>query len=200
MVQLAFKPLTILPPRFETRCCKEPLRLWAVRAWEEDTPAGEEPLEWIVLTSVPTLTLEQAWERVNWYEHRWVVEDYHQGLKTGCHLEQRQMQSVDRMKRLLGFLSPLAVRLLQLRDLARREPEQPAHALLDADLVIVVAAQTGQSPTTMTMHAFWTAIAQMGGYLARHGDGPPGWKTLWKGWLRVQTLLEGVHLASHLRL
>lgn len=125
MVQLAFQPLTILPPRFETRCGKEPLRLWAVRVWEEDTPAGEEPLEWIVLTSVPTLTWEQVWERVNWYEHRWVVEDYHQGLKTGCHLEQRQMQSVDRVKRLLGFLSPLAVRLLQLRDLARREPEQP---------------------------------------------------------------------------
>lgn len=149
---------------------------------------------------MPTLTLEQAWERVNWYERRWVVEDYHQGLKTGCHLEQRQVQSVDRLKRLLGFLSPLAVRLLQLRDLARKAPDRPACEVLDADVLAIVAAQTSQSPTTMTTLAFWRAVAQMGGYLARRGDGPPGWKTLWKGWLRVQTLLEGVHLAFHLRL
>jgi len=64
----------------------------------------------------------------------------------------------------------------------------------------MVAAQIGQAPALMTTGAFWKAVAQMGGYLARHGDGPPGWKTLWRGWLRVQTLLEGVHLASHLRL
>jgi hypothetical protein len=71
---------------------------------------------------------------------------------------------------------------------------------LDADLLAIVARQTNQPPTTMTAQAFWKAVAQMGGYLARSGDGPPGWKTLWKGWLRVQTLLEGVHLAPHLRL
>ena len=199
-VQLAFGPVTLLPPRFETRCGKEPLLGWAIRVWEEQTPVGEEPLEWILLTSVPTTTLEQAWERVDWYRHRWIVEDYHQCLKTGCRLEARQVQSADRLIRLLGLLSPLAVRLLYLRDLARCEPERPAHEVLDADLLAIVAAQSGQSPTRMTTGAFWKAVAQMGGYLARRGDGPPGWKTLWQGWLRVQTLLEGAHLAAQLRL
>lgn len=200
VVQLAYGSVTVLPPRFEKRCGKEPVRVWAIRVWEEQTPAGEEPLEWILLTSVPTTTLEQAWERVGWYEHRWTVEDYHQCLKTGCRLEERQVQSADRLIRLLGLLSPLAVRLLLLRDLARREPERPAHDVLDADLLGIVAAQANQAPAQMTTGAFWQTVAQMGGYLARHGDGPPGWKTLWKGWLRVQTLLEGVHLAFHLRL
>jgi hypothetical protein len=200
VVQLALGTVTILPPRFEKRCSKEPLPLWAIRVWEEQTPAGEEPLEWLLVTSVSTSTLEQAWERVAWYECRWVVEDYHQCLKTGCRLEERQVQSADRLRRLLGFLSPLAVRLLQLRDLSRREPERPAHEVLDADLLAVVAAQAGLAPMSMTTQTFWKAVAQMGGYLARQSDGPPGWKTLWKGWLRVQTLLEGVHLAFHLRL
>ena len=152
------------------------------------------------MTSVPTTTLEQAWERVGWYEHRWIVEDYQQCLKTGCRLEERQVQSADRLIRLLGLLSPLAVRLLCLRDLARREPERPAHEVLAADLLAIVAAQAGQAPTQMTTGAFWKAVAQLGGYLARQGDGPPGWKTLWRGWLRVQTLLEGVHLAAQLHL
>jgi hypothetical protein len=108
------------------------------------------------------------------------------------------VQSAARLIRLLGLLSPLAVRLLQLRDLARREPERPARQVLDRDLLAIVAAQAGQEPASMTTEAFWKTVAQMGGYLARRGDGPPGWKTLWKGWLRVQTLLEGVHLAFHL--
>ncbi|GHO73508.1 hypothetical protein KSD_12790 [Ktedonobacter sp. SOSP1-85] len=174
--------------------------LWAVRVWEELTPADEEPLEWILLTSVPTTTLAQAWERVEWYKHRWVVEEYHQCLKTGCRLEERQLQRVERIMRLLGLLSPVAMRLLQLRDLSRQEPQAPASQVFEADVLAVVAAQTGQSPTQMTTEAAWKAVAQMGGYLARRSDGPPGWKPLWRGWLRVQTLLEGVRLASHLRL
>ena len=96
VVQFAFGPLTMLAPRFEKRFSKAPLEVGAIRVWEEQTPAGEEPLEWILLTSVPTTTLEQAWERVGWYEHRWVVEDYHQCLKTGCRLEERQAQTAAR--------------------------------------------------------------------------------------------------------
>jgi hypothetical protein len=129
-----------------------------------------------------------------------VVVEYHQCLQTGCRLEERLVRHADRLIRLLGVWSELSVRLLHLRDLARREPERPAHEILDPELLTVVATQSGQSPALMTTEAFWKAVAQMGGYVARHGDGPPGWKTLWKGWLRVQTLLEGVHLATHLRL
>jgi len=198
LIQLAFGALTLLPPRNEPRANKQPFSLWVVRLWEEEPPPGEEPLEWVLLTSLPTTTLEQAWERTNWYSHRWVVEDYHQCLKTGCRLEQRQLQSVERFFRLLGLFSPIAVRLLQLRDLARSQPDRPAQELIEADLLTVVATQAGLDPSTMTTEVFWREVARLGGYLARRRDGPPGWKTLWAGWLRVQTLLEGFHLASHL--
>ncbi|HLZ62707.1 MAG TPA: IS4 family transposase, partial [Ktedonosporobacter sp.] len=200
VVQLAFGPVTILPPRGEKRYGTDPLPLWAIRVWEEQPPAGEEPLEWLLLTSVPTSSIEDAWEHVGWYECRWVVEDYHQCLKTGCRIEERLMHTAERLIRLLGLLSPVAVRLLQLRDLSRREPDRPAHEVVQADLLAVVATQTGCSPATMTTATFWQTVARMGGYLARRHDGPPGWKTLWAGWLRAQTLLEGVHLVPQLRL
>ena len=200
VVQLAFGQVTILPPRCEKRCGKDSLHVWALRVWEEQTPSGEEPLEWLLVTSVPTTTLEQAWERVGWYECRWVVEDYHQGLKTGCRIEERQVQSADRLIRLLGLLSPVAVRLLQLRDLSRRHSQRPASEVVEADLLAVVATCAGLQASQMTTEVFWREVARMGGYLARRRDGPPGWKTLWRGWLRLQTLLEGVHLAFHLRL
>ncbi len=131
--------MTLLPPRNAPRASKEPLTVWVIRVWEEQASAREEPLEWILLTSVPTTTLEDAWERVDWYQYRWLAEDYHQCLKSGCRIEQRQLQTVDGLMRLLGLLSPLAVRLLQVRAYARSEPERPAHEVIEPVMLAVVA-------------------------------------------------------------
>jgi len=201
VLHVAWTHLSLLPPRHDPRLNKlAPMPVWVVRVWEEETPEGEEPLEWILLTSVPVTTCEQAWQRTDWYCCRWTVEDYHQCLKTGCRIEERQLQSADRLMRLLGLLSPVAVRLLQLRDLARTTPDLPAAQGIEPEALAIVAARAGQSALTLTRSAFWTEVACMGGYQARKSDGPPGWKTLWKGWLYLQTLVEGVHLAFHLRL
>ena len=197
-LQLACGQMTLLPPRHDPRESRDPLTVWVIRVWEEQTPEGEEPLEWILVTSVPTTALEQAWERVEWYRHRWLVEDYHQCLKSGCRMEERQLQSVDGLIRLLGLLSPLAVRLVQIREYARSEPERPAHEVIEPLLLTVVAQRSGQAP--MTIGSFWREVARLGGYLARSQDGPPGWRTIWKGWLSLQTFLEGVHFAFHLHL
>jgi hypothetical protein len=190
----------LLPPRQEPRAGKEPLALWVIRVWEEQAPDGAAPLEWLRLASVPTTTLEQAWERVNWYRQRWLVEDDHHCLKSGCRIEDRQVQSVDSLLRLLGLLSPLAVRLLQIRAASRAEPERPALEMIEPLLLAVVAQRSGHSPATMTLGTFWREVARLGGYLARTHDGPPGWRTLWKGWLSLQPFLEGVHFALQLRL
>ncbi len=198
-VQLSFGQMTLLPPRNDRRQSKDPLTIWVIRVWEEQAPEGEEPLEWLLLTSVPTSTLEDAWERVDWYRQRWLVEDYHQCLKSGCRIEQRQLQSVESLIRLLGLLSPLAVRLLLVRELAREDPDRSASQVIDPLMLAVLAQRTGQSPT-MTLNTFWIEVARLGGYLARSNDGPPGWRTIWKGWLVLHTLLEGAHLAFHLRL
>ena len=101
-LQLAFGQMTLLPPRNEPRASKEPLTVWVVRVWEEQAPEGEEPLEWVLLTSVPTTTLQQAWERGDWYGYRWLAQDYHQCLKSGCRIEQRQGPPVDGLMRRLG--------------------------------------------------------------------------------------------------
>jgi hypothetical protein len=150
-LQLAVGQLTLLPARHEPKASKDPLRVWAVRVWEEQANAREEPLEWILLTSLPTTTLEAAWERVEWYTHRWLVEDYHQCLKSGCRIEHRQLQSVDGLMRLLGLLSPLAVRLLQVRQMARQDPERPATEVIDPLMLAVLAQRCGLSPRTMTL-------------------------------------------------
>jgi hypothetical protein len=171
-----------------------------VRTWEPEPPEGVQALEWLLITSVEVHTDAQAWERVEWYRMRWIVEDYHQCLKTGCLLEERQLQNFEGLRRMLGLLAPLAVRLLQLRASVRQEPERAARELLPPTFVKVVAHLAKVAPDQLSMRTCWHRIAQAGGYLGRKGDGEPGWKTLWKGWIYVQTLLEGVALASQLLL
>jgi hypothetical protein len=194
---VSFQAATLHPPAHSRR--KPPLQVWLIRVWEPNPPPEvAEPLEWILVTSVPTETVAAAWERAAWYRGRWVIEDYHQCLKTGCRLEQRHLQSYAALVRLLGFLALIAVRLLQLRELARLAPERLAQEVLPVDVVQVVAHLANVPVDALTLDRFWRTVARRGGHQGRTGDGPPGWKTIWRGWLEIQHLIEGVHLAAHL--
>lgn len=194
-LHVATTTLTLVPPVQDPRY--SPLPAWVIRVWEVDPPATvDEPVAWVLVTSVATTTVEQAWERVAWYTCRWMIEDYHQGLKTGCQIEHRQFETTARLWRLLGLCSPIAVRLLQLRQVGRLDPERPAVEVVPAEVVAVVAAIRGLDPTTLTAGVVMGEIARFGGYLGRRRDGPPGWKTLWHGWQYVHSLVEGVRLAQ----
>jgi hypothetical protein len=195
-VAVAWAPVTVRPPADGPR--QEPLAGWVVRAWEPDPPPDEpEPVEWVLLTSVPTETVADAWERVDWYCRRWLIEEYHQCLKTGCRLEATQLRDGEAITRLLGILAPVAVRLLQVREAARQAPGQPAAAVVGERATQVVAALTRSAPDP-TVGQFWRLVARLGGHQGRPRDGPPGWRTIWRGWEYVQTVLAGVALAAHL--
>jgi len=176
-----------------------PISAWVLRAWEAvPPPEVTDPVEWILVTSLETATLEAIQERLTWYEQRPLIEDYHQCLKTGCRMEQRQLKTRDRLWRLLGVLGVVAVHLLQLREWSRLHPQQLASTRWPADLVALVASLAGVPVGSLTMQQAWRCVAQQGGHLGRRHDGQPGWQTLWKGWLHIQTLLEGMRLAARL--
>ncbi len=199
-LSLSWGQVRLHPPQESKDPDRRPIVVWVLHVWEAQPPEGVEALEWYLLTSVPTESESEAWQRVQWYRQRWTVEDYHHGLKTGCRIEARQLQSYEGLRRLLGFLAPVAVRLLQVRWHARQTPDQPAVQVLPRMLVHLVALKTGGSVEEMTIEQCWKKIAQLGGYLGRKSDGPPGWKTLWHGWLHLQDLLEGAQLAIQLSL
>ncbi len=194
---ISWQQVTIRSPRNRPDLATM-LTVWAVRTWEPNPPSDVEPIEWLLLTSVEVDTLEDALERIDWYTHRWVVEDYHSCLKTGCAIEKSQLQHGDRLQRLLGFLAILAVRLLQLRDWSRTKPNLLALTVVQPVLVQIIAYQTHRNPNTMTVHEFWRAVAKIGGFPGRTSDGQPGWKRLWHGWLRLLDWAEGVHFAQNL--
>ena len=178
-----------------------PIRMWAVRVWEVDAPEGAEPIEWILLTNLPVRTLEEALQIALWYSWRWLIEEYHKCLKSGCRVEERQLQEGDRLEALLGILTIVAARLLALKQQVQQRPQSRAmdHVEELTVKVLVAKRKLKKHVGVLTLHEFWREVAKLGGFLGRKGDGEPGWQTLWRGWRELQLLVEGVSLARSLK-
>lgn len=174
------------------------LEVWIVRAWEPTPPTGVEAVEWILLTSLLVNDWTAARDITQIYECRWLIEDYHMCLKTGCRIEHAQLDAGDDLQRLLGFHALIAVRLLQLRQTVRIAPNTPVAqvAAIDPLWIQLLAAHFKVAAHTLTAHQFWMRVAQLGGHQGRASDGPPGWRTLGKGWRHLALWADGVRLLS----
>jgi hypothetical protein len=176
---------------------KQPLDLWVVRVWEVDPPAGAAPLEWFLLTNVPVATVADAWERVSWYECRWIAEEFHKAQKTGCGIETLQFTTVAALQPVIALLSVVATTLLNLRA-ASRHPEaktRPATEIIDADYVEVLSVwRYKEKRPDLTVHEFFFALARLGGHQNRKRDGDPGWLVLWRGWMKLELLQTGYRI------
>lgn len=164
------------------------LRVSVVRAWEEEAPAGVAPLEWVLVTTLEVSDAQSALQVIEHYEKRWIIEEYHKCLKTGCAIEARQLETADGLETLLGFLSIVAVRLLQLREASRQEPDVPARHLIAPELLTTAQSYLKLPSRDLTLREFWRAVARLGGFLGRKSDGDPGWQTIWRGWQKLQDL------------
>jgi hypothetical protein len=199
-LKLSFTPVTLdLPGKRSGDYPAEPLELWAIRVWEPHPPKAAEPLEWILLTNAETTTSDQARQRVRWYECRFVIEEYHKGLKTGCGIESLQFEHIGRLEPAIGILSVLTIRLLQLRDAARtRDADvRPASDVVSAEYVEVLQQQYPQRLRgRVSVKAFYMHVARLGGHQNRKCDGFPGWLTLWRGWMKLEAIVTGYRLAQ----
>ena len=178
-------------PRGEHR--NGPLSLWVSWVGEIDPPIGAEPLEWILLTSEPTRNIEEATERIGWYGCRPIVEEYHKGQKTGCGIETLQFEAEERLEPVIALLSVVAVFLLQLRDVCRQPESQERQAteLVPKEYLEVLAVWRHRAlRPKWTIAEFCYALARLGGHQNRKRDGAPGWLTLWRGWTKLQLMVE----------
>lgn len=187
-LQVAWGQCDIQAPHEGKERFGPPLRVSVVRCWEAAAPAGAPALEWVLSTTLPLCTGADAQVIIEWYEHRWLIEEYHKCLKTGCAIEQRQLTTAQALQACLGFLAIIAVRLLQLRETSRHKPDTPARETVDPRTLETVQRYFNLSPTDLTLREFYRLAARLGGFLARKSDGEPGWQTLWRGWLRLQDL------------
>ena len=100
------------------------------------------------------------------------------------------------MLALLGILGIVATQLLRLRDLSRQQPDRLAEELVAKEVVDVVKSKY-KLVGEISLKELWRRIAMIGGFLGRKSDGNPGWQTIWKGWLRIQDMLEGMAMVKN---
>jgi hypothetical protein len=195
LTAIAAASVTLLPPRQPRGEYRGvPLKTWVIHVREVDPPAGVEPVEWILLTNVAALQLEQACERVDWYACRWIIEEYHKAKKTGCSIEDLQFTREERLEPVIALLSVVALSLLQLRSASRQEDAstRPAVDLMPEVHVAVLSGwRCGHVRMDWSVHEFFYALARLGGHQNRRHDRPPGWIVLWRGWTKLQSMVAG---------
>ncbi len=184
----------IMPPKARGRrgAARAVNVLWIV---EEHPPQGEDALEWILLTSESLETPQAAVTVARHYCGRWKIEEWHKALKTGCRVEERQLEAWDRLEVLLAIFSVIAWRLLALRDAARSDAPCPPDALSNEDRTILRNLMPSL-PKGAKARAYLRAIAKLGGFLGRKSDGEPGWITLWRGYTRLCDMRLGYRAAK----
>jgi hypothetical protein len=193
VLTLRWCSLTILPPRHHLqRRQLAPIPLEGVLAQEESPPEGVCPVSWLLLTTLPVGSLSQAKQCVEWYSQRWLIERYHYVLKSGCRLEELQLETAQRLERALATYCLVAWRLLWLTYEAREHPTLPCDTALEPEewqalyATIHQSLQLPAAPPSLREAIRW--IAQLGGFLARRGDGEPGVQTLWRGLRRLHDI------------
>lgn len=193
LLEVRATPFVLISPRHKSAYLHQigPQRIaeWVVEAREINPPKGTTPVRWVLHTSEPAETFEQAWQILEYYEARWLIEEFHKCLKTGCRLEARLYETAARLEALAGMLSVLAIRLLQMKSVARRQPELPAkHIVPQAWLEMLRALR---NRPIHTIRDFFRHLAGLGGFLMRKRDGEPGWITLWRGFEKLLLCLRG---------
>lgn len=169
----------------------------AVIVSEVSAPEGVKPIRWVLLTTLPVETFEQAWTVIDHYEHRWLIEEYHKVLKTGCSLERHALREASRLEPLIGLIGVIGTRLLQLKLLGRHDHQAQARSHVPAGwLRAMRLARPKVQLTGMTVYQFIRELAKMGGFLGRKHDGEPGWQTVWRGYRKLQSLLDALELTA----
>jgi hypothetical protein len=194
-VELRWGEVELAPPARSDRHLPA-VRLRVVWVREPSAPAGAEPLEWMLLTSLPLADAADAWQIVEYYRQRWQIERFFHVLKQGCKVEALQLQTRARLEAAVAVYLIVAYRILHLQGRAKMQPSASALTAFSPE-----ECQTlGQlhhpylAPDALCLREATRRLARLGGYTARKNDGPPGPKTLWLGWQRLSDFIAARRL------
>lgn len=154
---------------------------------EELAPPDEEPVEWLLLTSLPIDDVEQVRQVIDYYRVRWMIEVFFRVLKSGCRIEQRRFEALDRVLACLAVYLIVAWRTLYICRLGRSRPEMSCETIFEpaewkATWKIVRRQDPPKSPPALG--EIVKLVARLGGYVERPKS-PPGSQALWIGLQRV---------------
>ena len=189
-LEIRFASVTLKSPR--RKASLPDVSVYAVQAKEVDAPADVEPLEWMLLSTIPVTTFEEAKTALEHYARRWGIEVYHRVLKSGCRIEDRQLGAARRLENCLAIDMVVAWRIHHLTWLGRETPDMPCTIFFDDSEWKALVGFIHQTPATPgtppTLQEAIVMVATLGGFLNRKSDGFPGAETIWRGLQRLDDI------------
>jgi len=161
-----------------------------LHVFEQDTPDGQDPVDWLLYTTEPLETTKQIVDVVDYYRCRWQIEELNKALKTGCVVQERRLESLDALTTMLALSLPIAVELLALRTLARADSSSPAELVLHKQELAALRHMSHRPlPKNPTVQDALWCIAGLGGHIKNNG--PAGWQVLQRGMEKFSVFAAG---------
>ena len=195
-LDVRYSPITLQPPAKKAHL--PPVTLWAIYASEQPDESINEPIDWMLITTVETHSSEDALERIEWYAKRWGIEVYHRIFKSGCKVERRQLGTAARLKNCLAIDMVIAWRIFYLTMQGREAPDVPCTIYFVPEewkaLTTFISRTTTPPEQPPPLNEAVRLLAKLGGHLGRTHDDPPGSEVLWRGLSRLADISEAYRL------
>jgi len=200
MMEVRHAEVELKPPKRKAHLGT--VRVWAVLARELDPPSAKDAVEWMLLSTAEVTDLTQAREKVEWYKKRWSIEEYHRTIKSGCRIEDRQLEDRTNWEKCLAVDLVVAWRIEHLKKLSRQKPQEPATIAYETrEIEALCAYMKRQPPQGMpSIREMTRMVAQLGGFLGRKSDGEPGSITLTRGLHMLHVIVTSWQIFTALHL
>jgi hypothetical protein len=178
--------VTVKPPYVRSYLPSVVLRMVLVE--EVAGPQDGTDVSWLLITTLPIDTVEEIQRVLDYYVGRWSIEVYFRTLKTGCRVEEIQLETQHRLKNCLAFYKIIAWRVMYLTHLSRDCPSLPCTAVFaEAEWKSVwqIVTKKKLPKTPPGLAEFVSQLASLGGYNNRRTEAPPGPQAIWIGLRRM---------------
>lgn len=198
-LKIKYRRINVLPPVGKQK--KYPgLPLTIIHAEEQEAPSNREKIIWKLATDLPVTSMSEAIEKLDWYALRWRIETFHKILKSGCKAESSKLRTAQRITNLIAIFCILSWRIFWMTMINRSSPNaSPKLALTPEEIGLLdklVKKKTEEEKSNKNLAYYLINIAQLGGYLARKSDPPPGNIVMWRGFSRLTDIAMGYSLAG----
>jgi hypothetical protein len=192
-VEVRYEKVEILRPSGKDHEYKS-VELTAIEIREPGIDDEEDGIWWKLLTTLEIKNIEDVKQCILWYTYRWLIERFHYVLKSGCKVEELQLQTAESLQKAIATYSIAAFKIMQMVYQSRETPNVSCEVVLMKEewqtlyMVHHKINKLPEQPPTLREAIAW--IGRLGGHLGRKSDGPPGLKTVWRGYQRLMDFVK----------
>ena len=201
VLNIKYRRVQVLPPIGKKDRYPQ-LALSVIYAKESGKPKGRDPVDWKLITNLPVDSLSDAIEKLSWYSLRWKIEVFHKILKSGCKAEESKLRTSERLVNLISIFCIVSWRIFWMTMINRTAPQAPPTIALTQEECVILDTLVKSTPNnnrgTRALSDYIRKLAQIGGYLARRSDPPPGNTVIWRGMSRLVDIQLGFDIGRKL--